>query len=77
MRAIDSDVRNLFSQDGRFTRWLRVEAALADAQAELGAIPKKAAEGIAGYFAPAGGGPRRRGGRRPPPPPPPMWKSWR
>ncbi len=46
MRAIDSDVRNLFSQDGRFTRWLRVEAALADAQAELGAIPKKAAEDI-------------------------------
>lgn len=46
MRAIDSEVRNLFSRDGRFTRWLRVEAVLAQAQASLGIIPEKAAADI-------------------------------
>lgn len=46
MRAIDSEVRALFSRDGRFARWLKVEAALAAAQAGLGIIPEKAAQEI-------------------------------
>lgn len=46
MRAIDSEVRALFSRDGRFARWLKVEAALAQAQAGLGVIPEKAAREI-------------------------------
>ena len=40
MTLILPQVRELFSRDGRFKRWLRVEAALANAQAKLGIIPE-------------------------------------
>ncbi len=40
-------VRNLFSRDARLTRALRVEAALAQVQGELGVIPSDAAAAIA------------------------------
>ncbi len=39
-------VRGLFSRDARLARWLRVEAALAATQAELGIVPPDAAEAI-------------------------------
>jgi adenylosuccinate lyase len=39
--------RRIFCDHCRFGRWLRVEAALAAAQAELGVIPARAAEAIA------------------------------
>ena len=46
MREIFSEVQALFSRDGRFARWLRAEAALANAQAALGLLPQKAAADI-------------------------------
>ncbi len=46
MTLILPQVRELFSRDGRFKRWLRVEAALANAQAKLGIIPEHIARDI-------------------------------
>ncbi len=46
MREIFSEVQALFSRDGRFARWLRAEAALANAQAALGLLPQQAAADI-------------------------------
>ena len=46
MEAILPVISELLERDGRFTRWLKVEAALASAQAQLGIIPQKAAEDI-------------------------------
>jgi 3-carboxy-cis,cis-muconate cycloisomerase len=45
-RIEDPGVRALFSEASRYQAWLDVEAALAQAQAELGIIPKHAAEEI-------------------------------
>jgi adenylosuccinate lyase len=39
-------MRQIFSEKGRFQRWLDVEASLARVQASLGMIPKEAAEAI-------------------------------
>lgn len=47
MKEILPEVSALFSQEGRFARWLRVEAALAAAQGALGVIPTQAAADIA------------------------------
>jgi adenylosuccinate lyase len=47
------EVRSLFSRERRLRRALRVEAALAESQAELGVIPVEAGKGIAA----AAGGP--------------------
>ena len=41
-------VRSLFSRGARLERALKVEAALAAAEAEVGMVPKEAAEAIAG-----------------------------
>jgi 3-carboxy-cis,cis-muconate cycloisomerase len=46
LRIEDPGVRALFSEAARFQSWLDVEAALAQAQAELGIIPEYAAEEI-------------------------------
>ena len=46
LRVGDPGVRALFSQESRFQSWLDVEAALAQAQAELGIIPARAADEI-------------------------------
>ena len=46
-RIADPGIRELFSEHARIQSWLDVEAALAAAQAELGIIPKAAAEEIA------------------------------
>jgi adenylosuccinate lyase len=46
LRIEDPGVRALFTEHARFQSWLDVEAALAQAQAELGIIPKQAAEEI-------------------------------
>ena len=46
-RVPDPGVRALFTEDSRYQAWLDVEAALALAQAELGVIPKNAAQEIA------------------------------
>jgi len=46
LRIDDPGVRALFTETARFQSWLDVEAALAQAQAELGVIPKSAAEEI-------------------------------
>ena len=46
MNTMLPEVTRLLSRDGRFERWLRVEAALANAQAALGIIPRKIAEEI-------------------------------
>lgn len=46
MEAIFPVISELLERDGRFARWLEVEAALASAQAQLGIIPQKAAEDI-------------------------------
>src|SRR5919201_738040 len=46
LRIEDPGVRALFTEDARFQSWLDVEAALAQAQAELGIIPAAAAEEI-------------------------------
>ncbi len=43
MRLPDSGIRELFSEDSRLQSWLDVEAALAEAQAALGVIPREAA----------------------------------
>ena len=39
-RLPDPGVRALFAEDSRYQAWLDVEAALAQAQAELGIIPR-------------------------------------
>src|SRR6184192_1811812 len=46
LRIEDPGVRALFTEDARFQSWLDVEAALAQAQAELGIIPTDAAREI-------------------------------
>ena len=46
LRIDDPGVRALFTEPARFQSWLDVEAALAEAQAELGIIPKNAAREI-------------------------------
>src|SRR5213594_2217531 len=46
LRIDDPGVRTLFTEAARFQSWLDVEAALAEAQAELGIIPKRAAREI-------------------------------
>ena len=43
------ELRALFDDEGRTRRWLRVLAALAGAQAELGIVPARAAEAIAAH----------------------------
>ena len=45
-RAKDPGIRTLFSEESRLKSWLDVEVALAQAQAELGVIPKDAAAEI-------------------------------
>ncbi|MEE9255399.1 MAG: adenylosuccinate lyase family protein [Pseudomonadales bacterium] len=45
-RVEDPGIRALFTQESRWQAWLDVEAALAQSQAELGVIPKAAAEEI-------------------------------
>jgi 3-carboxy-cis,cis-muconate cycloisomerase len=47
LRIEDPGVRALFTESARFQSWLDVEAALAQAQAELGIIPAAAAREIA------------------------------
>ena len=46
LRIEDPGVRALFTESARFQSWLDVEAALAQAQAELGIIPAAAAAEI-------------------------------
>ena len=46
-RVSDPGIRALYRLENRWQAWLDVEAALAKAQAELGIIPKAAAEAIA------------------------------
>ncbi len=46
LRMTDPGIRELFSEDQVWQSWLDVEAALAQAQAELGVIPSDAAEEI-------------------------------
>src|SRR5438105_650581 len=46
-RVADPGIRALYRQENRWQAWLDVEVALARAQAELGVIPKEAAEAIA------------------------------
>src|SRR5256712_13455321 len=46
LRIDDPGVRALFTEAARFQSWLDVEAALAQAQAELGIIPEGAAREI-------------------------------
>ena len=46
LRVEDPGVRALFTEAGRYQAWLDVEAALAQAQAELGIIPASAAAEI-------------------------------
>jgi adenylosuccinate lyase len=43
LRVADPGIRALFAEESRFQSWLDVEAALAQAQAELGVIPMHAA----------------------------------
>lgn len=45
-RVEDPGIRDLFTEAARFQAWLDVEAALAQAQAELGVIPQAAADEI-------------------------------
>ena len=45
-RVADPGIRALFTEASRFQAWLDVEAALAQAQAELGVIPQAAADEI-------------------------------
>src|SRR5579864_8369959 len=47
-RVSDPGIRALYRLENRWQAWLDVEAALAEAQAELGIIPAAAAEAIAG-----------------------------
>ena len=46
LRLEDPGVRSLFSEASRYQAWLDVEAALAQAQAELDVIPSEAAAEI-------------------------------
>src|SRR5215212_5214546 len=46
-RVSDPGIRALYKLENRWQAWLDVEVALARAQAELGIIPKEAAEAIA------------------------------
>ena len=46
LRIEDPGVRSLFSEASRYQAWLDVEAALAQAQAELDVIPSEAAAEI-------------------------------
>ena len=46
-RVSDPGIRALYAQENRWQAWLDVEAALAKAQADLGIIPRDAAEAIA------------------------------
>ena len=46
-RVADPGLRALYRLENRWQAWLDVEAALAKAQAELGIIPREAAEAIA------------------------------
>jgi len=46
-RLTDPGIRNLYKIESRWQAWLDVEAALAKAQADLGIIPREAAEQIA------------------------------
>src|SRR5438132_12929144 len=46
-RVWDPGIRTLYCVENRWQAWLDVEAALANAQAELGIIPRPAAEAIA------------------------------
>jgi 3-carboxy-cis,cis-muconate cycloisomerase len=46
-RVVDPGIRALYRLENRWQAWLDVEAALAKAQAELGIIPKEAADAIA------------------------------
>src|SRR5579859_980825 len=46
-RLTDPGIRNLYKIESRWQAWLDVEAALAKAQADLGIIPRDAAEAIA------------------------------
>jgi len=48
LRIDDPGVRALFTEPARFQSWLDVEAALAEAQGELGVIPETAAREIVG-----------------------------
>lgn len=43
MRVRDAGIRTLFTREARWQAWLDVEAALADAEAEIGMIPAEAA----------------------------------
>src|SRR5436853_2984134 len=45
-RVRDPGIRALYKQENRWQSWLDVEAALARAQAELGVIPREAADAI-------------------------------
>ncbi len=47
LRVPDPGIRALFARDARWQAWLDVEAALAAAEADLGIIPREAAEEIA------------------------------
>lgn len=47
LRVADPGVRALFTRNARWQAWLDVEAALADAEADLGMIPRAAADEIA------------------------------
>ena len=62
LRIDDPGVRALFTEAARFQSWLDVEAALAQAQAELGIIPEAAAREIVAQGASVVSGPR--GGAR-------------
>src|ERR1700739_216281 len=46
-RVSDPGIRVLYRLENRWQAWLDVEAALAEAQTELGIIPRPAAEAIA------------------------------
>ena len=45
-RYFTEEMKQIFSQDNKFAKWMKVEAALAQAHAEFGTIPKSAAEEI-------------------------------
>lgn len=45
-RITDSGIRQLYTTDGRWQAWLDVEAALAEAEAEVGLVPEQAARVI-------------------------------
>jgi len=42
-RYATDEMKKIFSEEAKIERWLRVEAVLAEAQAEFGIIPKEAA----------------------------------